>query len=97
TGNPAPTFSLTAGSLPPGISISPAGVLAGTPSVSGTFAGTVSAGNGTDPTVSQDFAIAITDAAVATDTPTMPSWGLAVLAMALILVSFKSLPKSLRL
>ncbi|HEY0256987.1 MAG TPA: choice-of-anchor tandem repeat GloVer-containing protein, partial [Candidatus Methylacidiphilales bacterium] len=73
TGNPAPTFSLTAGSLPPGLSLSPAGVHAGTPSVSGTFAGTVSAGNGTDPPVSPNIAIAITDAAVATDTPTMPS------------------------
>jgi cyclophilin family peptidyl-prolyl cis-trans isomerase len=44
TGSPAPTFS-TAVPLPPGLTLSPAGVLSGTPSALGTFAGTVTATN----------------------------------------------------
>ncbi len=46
TGNPAPTFSLTSGSLPNGLSLnSSTGVLSGTPTTSGVYSFTVSASN----------------------------------------------------
>jgi hypothetical protein len=59
SGYPAPTFSLTSGSLPPGLSLSSAGVISGTPISTGVFTGTVTASNGVDPTASQDFSITI--------------------------------------
>lgn len=47
SGGTAPyTFALTAGALPPGISLSSAGVLSGTPSTNGTFNFTVTATDG---------------------------------------------------
>jgi hypothetical protein len=46
TGNPLPAMVKTAGSLPDGLTLSSAGVLSGTPSRAGTFAFTLSAGNG---------------------------------------------------
>src|SRR5207253_6881914 len=45
-GYPAPTFSVTAGALPPPLNLSAAGVITGTPTMSGTFNGTVTATNG---------------------------------------------------
>ena len=59
TGSPAPTFSVTAGSLPPGLSINSAGVISGTPNAAGTFSGTVTATNGTSPDATQNFNITI--------------------------------------
>jgi kumamolisin len=55
TGYPAPTFSLTSGSLPPGLTLSLAGVLSGTPTQSGTFIGTITAINGVSPNATQVF------------------------------------------
>ncbi|MDX2111304.1 MAG: putative Ig domain-containing protein [Verrucomicrobiota bacterium] len=54
------TYSLSAGSLPNGLILSSAGVLSGTPTAAGTFTGTVTASNGTDPNATQAFNIAIT-------------------------------------
>ncbi|WP_019135849.1 beta strand repeat-containing protein, partial [Cellulomonas massiliensis] len=45
TGRPAPTFSVTAGSLPPGLTLSSGGRLAGTPTTGGTYTFTVGATN----------------------------------------------------
>lgn len=45
TGRPAPTFSVTAGSLPPGLTLSSGGRLAGTPTTGGTYTFTVRATN----------------------------------------------------
>jgi len=45
TGYPAPTFSLTGGSLPPGLTLAADGTLSGTPTVSGTYSFTVTATN----------------------------------------------------
>jgi hypothetical protein len=44
-GNPAPTYSVIGGSLPPGITMSPDGVLTGTPGAEGEFTFTVRAAN----------------------------------------------------
>jgi hypothetical protein len=47
TGNPAPTFAVTAGALPTGLALnSNTGAVTGTPTVPGAFTGTVSASNG---------------------------------------------------
>jgi cyclophilin family peptidyl-prolyl cis-trans isomerase len=45
TGSPAPTYSLTAGALPGGLSVSTAGVISGTPNTAGTFTGTITSTN----------------------------------------------------
>ncbi|QJR16572.1 putative Ig domain-containing protein [Usitatibacter palustris] len=61
TGAPAPTFSVTAGALPTGLNLSAAGVISGTPTVGGTFTGTVTATNGLPPDATQNFSIQVTD------------------------------------
>jgi uncharacterized repeat protein (TIGR02543 family) len=82
---PAAVFSVASGSLPPGLTLSSTGVLSGTPSQVGTFTGTISATNSAG-SATQSFTIMIT---AATDTPTMPVWGLAILAMLLMVVATK--------
>ncbi len=59
-GSPAPTFTLTAGTLPPGLTVSAAGVLSGTATSAGTgsFPGiTVTASNGNLPNATQTFSL----------------------------------------
>ncbi len=59
-GSPAPTFALTAGILPPGLTLAPAGVLSGTATSAGTgtFSGlTVTASNGNLPSDTQNFSL----------------------------------------
>ena len=58
TGYPTPTFSVSSGSLPTGLSLSSAGVLSGTPSANGNYTGTVSATN-TAGTANQSFSITV--------------------------------------
>ena len=61
TGSPAPTFSVTAGTLPPGLSLSAAGVLSGTPTsaANGNFPNiTVTANNGVPPNAQETFSLA---------------------------------------
>jgi YVTN family beta-propeller protein len=79
TSTGSPTFSVTAGSLPPGLSLSSAGVISGTPTTVGTFTGTVTATNGTAPDATQDFSITIF--AVAASIPTLSEWALIFLAL----------------
>jgi hypothetical protein len=60
TGAPDPTFTLQRGStLPPGLTLTPSGVLSGFPTASGTFTFTVAASNGIPPSVSQAFTLVI--------------------------------------
>ncbi len=47
SGAPTPTFSVTAGSLPPGLQLASSGLLHGTPSLSGNYSFTVTATNST--------------------------------------------------
>ena len=46
---PSPTFSVIAGDLPPGVTLSPEGLLSGTPTAAGTYQVTVAASNGLSP------------------------------------------------
>jgi len=90
TGSPAPTFSLSSGTLPPGLTLYSTGLLSGTPTQSGAYSGTVTASNGDGTGVTQNFTITITD----TDTPTMPFSGLVILAVALMITAIKFFPRS---
>jgi hypothetical protein len=58
TGDSNITFSVTAGPLPPGLTLAPGGALSGTPTTSGTFAYTVTA-TGTTASASRQDAITI--------------------------------------
>ena len=59
SGNPAPTFSVQSGTLPPGLSLnSTSGVLNGTPTSTGTFSGVFAATN-SQGTATQAFSFAV--------------------------------------
>jgi hypothetical protein len=58
SGSPAPTFTLTSGALPGGLSLASNGTLSGTPNASGTFTGIVTATNSAG-SATQNFSIAI--------------------------------------
>ncbi len=70
SGYPAPTFTET-GVLPAGVTFSSAGVLSGTPTVSGGFPITITASNGISPNATQSFTLAV--AGVASSVVTAPS------------------------
>jgi hypothetical protein len=59
TGSPTPTWSVTSGNLPAGLTISAAGVISGTPTVAGTYTFTVTATNGIGSGSSRTFTITI--------------------------------------
>ena len=63
SGSPAPTFNVTSGALPTGLSLSTGGVITGTPTAAGTFTGTVTASNGIGTAATQDFSIVVAKAA----------------------------------
>ncbi len=58
-GNPVPTAAVTSGSLPPGLRLSPAGVISGTPTTAGVYSATVTASNGVSPDAADPFVITI--------------------------------------
>jgi len=58
-GYPIPTFTVTSGSLPPGLVLFPTGALTGTPTQSGTFTFTIDASNGLSPDAIQSFSITV--------------------------------------
>jgi uncharacterized repeat protein (TIGR02543 family) len=58
TGTPSPVLTET-GALPPGVLLSSAGVLAGTPSAAGTFPFTITASNGVSPDATQHFTLTV--------------------------------------
>ena len=62
SGYPAPTFSVTAGALPTGLSISSGGAITGTPTATGVFTGTITASNGIGTAATQNFSITINQA-----------------------------------
>jgi YVTN family beta-propeller protein len=59
TGSPTITWSQTAGTMPPGLSLSLAGVISGTPTATGVYNFTIQAANGTMPNASQMVSLTI--------------------------------------
>ncbi len=62
TGSPAPTFSLDPATVAGGITISPEGVLSGTPTDAGSFPITVTAANGVAPDAVKTFTLVVNPA-----------------------------------
>jgi len=79
TGTPTPTYSITAGALPAGLSLdSVTGVISGTPTTAGTATFTVTAANGVTPAVDSVYTIttaAAVPAAAIVPAPTLPDTG----------------------
>jgi Glycine rich protein len=74
TGVPTPTTSVTGGSLPPGITLSPGGVLSGSAITAGSYGPiTVTATNGVAPDATDTFTIVVE--ATVTITPNSGPWG----------------------
>jgi uncharacterized repeat protein (TIGR02543 family) len=61
TGTPPPTFTVTSGALPGGLTLSNVGVISGSPTAAGTFTGTITASNGFSPDAKQAFRIDAND------------------------------------
>ncbi|MFN8638765.1 MAG: Ig domain-containing protein [Dehalococcoidia bacterium] len=72
SGNPAPAFALGSGTLPPGLSISAAGVLSGTPSAAGTYTFQAKASNTLGTVYSSSVTITVASASTACAAP--PVW-----------------------
>lgn len=70
-GGPAPTYSVASGSLPPGLTLTAAGVLSGTPTTAGTFAGSFAATN-SQGAATQAFNFTVS---AAIPLPQLFSWG----------------------
>jgi hypothetical protein len=88
TSTGSPTFSVSAGGLPPELSLSAGGMISGTPMTAGLFTGTVTATNGNSPDATQDFSIVISGVDVnALEIPTLGEWGLIVLVLSLVVLA----------
>lgn len=74
TGTPAPTFTITSGALPTGLTLDAVtGAITGTPTVTGSSAFTVTASNGLSPTTSAEYTVIAHSAAVVRPTPVTPT------------------------
>nr|ALG05172.1 ice-binding protein [bacterium] len=74
TGTPAPTFSVSAGTLPPGLSLNAStGVISGTPTKSGTYNFTITARNGTAPSSSRSYSLTVSASLALTGVDPGPS------------------------
>ncbi|MCC6150605.1 MAG: hypothetical protein IT461_10170 [Planctomycetes bacterium] len=68
TGNPSTfTWTVTAGALPTGLTLSAGGVISGSPTATGNFTGTVTCANGISPDATQNFNIDINEAPTITN------------------------------
>jgi hypothetical protein len=68
TGDPAPTFTVASGSLPPGLTIAAGGTLSGTPTTAGTYTFTIQAANGSGtPAVSPAQTVTVASPAASAD------------------------------
>jgi lysophospholipase L1-like esterase len=61
TGYPAPSFTAGTAQLPPGLTLSPAGLISGTPTAPGTYTGTITASNSAARDNAQNFTITVTN------------------------------------
>ncbi len=59
SGGPAPTTSVTSGSLPAGLTLSSDGVIGGTPITAGSYSATVTAANGIGPAATENINITV--------------------------------------
>jgi hypothetical protein len=69
SGNPPPTFTVSTGSLPVGLSLSPDGVLSGTPTTSWTWTFTITAANATGVAEAGPFSIQVSSAGTPSSSP----------------------------
>ncbi len=67
SGSPAPTFSITSGTPPTGVTLSSAGLLSGTPTQAGAFNFTIDATNGVSPDGTQSFTLTVVTQATFTE------------------------------
>jgi aryl-phospho-beta-D-glucosidase BglC (GH1 family) len=88
---PDATFSVVSGTLPPGLSLSSAGVLSGALTQTGTYTFAVAASNGVVTVATQTVTLNVAPPAPSADTPTMPPWALGILAMLLVFAASKRL------
>ncbi|AWB94664.1 hypothetical protein DCE93_02495 [Agromyces badenianii] len=64
SGTPSPTYTVTSGSLPPGLTLdSVTGVISGQPTTPGTYTFDITASNGTSPDATESYSITIAGAA----------------------------------
>ena len=87
----SPTYAVTAGSLPPGITLSASGVLSGTPTSTGSYTFAITSTDSTGANTIESFSLTVPS--VATDTPTLPPWALALLAVLLSCCAQRFLPR----
>jgi hypothetical protein len=74
TGYPTPTFALTSGSLPAGVTFSASGLLSGTVTSTGTYTFGIRAQNGIGSPSTQTFSLIIGQAPAFTSSATVDSW-----------------------
>jgi len=86
----SPTFSVTSGSLPPGITLSSSGVLSGTPTSIGSYSFAITSTSSNGSNTIQDFTLNVQQD-VASDSPTMPPWALMLLAVMLFVTTARGL------
>lgn len=73
TGSPAPTFSVSSGALPPGLTLdTTTGAITGTPTTPGTYVFSITADNGTPPTSVVQYSVTIAPAPVVAAVPAPP-------------------------
>ncbi len=91
TGSTPITFSLS-GALPPGLGLTAAGTIIGTPTTPGTFSGSVIVTNGALPNATQNFSITIVAApiaAAAAPAPALDTWAfLALMTLIAVMARF---------
>ena len=86
-----PTYSVTSGSLPPGITLSSTGVLSGSPTAAGVYNFAITSTDSLGINTIQNFTFN-TQLQNSTDTPAMPVWALILLGLTLVRIAVRSVP-----
>lgn len=98
TGVPAPTFAVTSGTLPTGLTMDSAGLITGTPNATGAFTFTVTASNGIDPDATATYTLNVVSAGLAsTGTNSATSLALGGILVLIIGAGFTFVSRSQRL